>query len=189
MGCSVSLDIKSILRQLLSISVVPVWYSVAHHQEWWPSITKVRKGRIRGVAAPIFVREPLFVRLCATFVENLTLLLRTGLILGAVLLVHDLRLLLDDVNQPVAESVPTLATPVEIEAIDVTETLEPVLSDGVMHALNCTYQVYRDTHYDECIKDPSQIYPRPQADPDDTGLVIYDTPVLFAHLNSFSSTE
>jgi len=150
-------------------------------------MAKDGKEKIRGVAAPILVREPLFVRLCTAFVDNLTLILRTGLIVGTVLFVHDLRLLLDDVNQPMAESVPAQAAPVESEAIDVTETLEPVLSDGVMHALNCTYQDYRDTHYDECIKVPSQIYPRPQADPDDTGLVIYDTPVLFAHLSSFSS--
>ena len=152
-------------------------------------MAKDGKDRIRGVAAPILVREPLFVRFCTAFVDNLTLMLRTGLILGAVVLVHDLRLLLDDVNEPVAESVPAQVAPVESEVIDVTETLEPVLSDGVMHALNCTYQDYRDTHYDECIEVPSQIYPRPQADPDDTGHVIYDTPVLFAHLNSFSSVS
>ena len=70
-----------------------------------------------------------------------------------------------------------------------TETPEPVLSDGVMHALNCTYQDYRDAHYDECVKDPSRIYPRPQADPDDTGHVFYDTPVLFAQLDSVSRTR
>ena len=152
-------------------------------------MTKVRKSRIRGVAAPILVREPLFVRLCTAFVDNLTLIFRTGIILGAVVLVHDLRVLLDDVNQPMAESVPAQAATAESEAIDVTETLEPVLSDGVMHALNCTYQDYRDTHYDECVKGPSRIYPRPQADPDDTGLVIYYTPVLFARLNRVSSAE
>ena len=151
-------------------------------------MAKDGRERIRGVAAPILVREPLFVRLCTAFVENLTLMLRTGLILGAVVLVHDLRILLDDVNEPVAESVPAQAAPGESEAIDVTETMEPVLSDGVMHALNCTYQDYRDTHYDECIKVPSQIYPPPQADPDDTGLVIYDTPVLFAQLQDVHSS-
>jgi hypothetical protein len=133
-------------------------------------MAKDGRERIRGVAAPILVREPLFVRLCTAFVENLTLILRTGLILGAVVLVHDLRILLDDVNQPVAESVPAQAAPGESEAIDVTETMEPVLSDGVMHALNCT------------------IYPRPQADPDDTGLIIYDTPVLFAQLQDVHSS-
>lgn len=144
-------------------------------------MAKDSKGRIRGVASPILVREPLVVRLSTAFVENLTLILRTGLILGAVVLVHDLRLLLDEVNQPVAESVPAQAAPDESEVIDVIDTSEPVLSDGVLHALNCTYQDYRDANYDECIKDPSRIYPRPQADPDDTGHVIYDTPVLFAH--------
>ena len=147
-------------------------------------MAKDGKGRIRGLAPPILVREPLFVRLCTAFVDNLTLILRTGLILGAVVLVHDLRLLLDEVNQPMAESAPVQAAPVESEAINEPEKLEPTLSDGVMHALSCTYQDYRDTHYDECVKDPSTIYLRPQAEPDDTGHVIYDTPVLFAYLNS-----
>jgi len=119
-------------------------------------MAKNRKRKFRGVAPPVLVREPLFVRLCASFVDNLTLILRAGLVMGAVLLVHDLRILLDEVTQPVAEFVPALAVPVEIEAIGTTEAQEPVLSEGVMHALNCTYEDYRNAHYDECVEDPSK---------------------------------
>ena len=149
----------------------------------------IRSRKIRGIAAPVLVREPLLVRLCTKFVDNLTLVLRTGLVMGAVLLVHDLRILLDEVTQPVAESVPALAVPVENEAIGTTETQEPVLSEGVMHALNCTYENYRNTHYDECVNDPSHIYLRPDADPDNTGQVYYDARILYARLDSNTSVE
>jgi hypothetical protein len=145
-----------------------------------------RKRKFRGIASPVLIREPLLVRLCATFVENLTLILRTGLIMGAVLLVHDLRILLEEVNQPVAEAVPAPAVPAESEAIGTIEAQETVLSEGVMHALNCTYEDYRNTHYDECVKDPSHIYLNPHADPDDTGHVIYDAPVLYARLDDYA---
>ncbi len=145
--------------------------------------------KFRGIAPPVFVHEPLLVRLCASLVDNLTLILRTGLVLGAVLLVHDLRILLDEVSQPVAESVPAPAVPVESEAIGTTEAQEPVLSEGVMRALNCTYEDYRNAHYDDCVKDPSRIYLRPHADPDDTGHVIYDAPVLYARLDANTSVE
>ncbi len=148
-----------------------------------------RRRKFRGIASPVLIREPLLVRLCATFVENLTTILRVGLVMGAVLLVHDLRILLEEVSQPVAESVPAPAILVESEAISTTEAQDPVLSEGVMHALNCTYEDYRNTHYDECVKDPSHIYLRPHADPDDTGYVIYDAPVLYARLDDYTSVE
>jgi len=152
-------------------------------------MAKNRKRKFRGVAPPVLVREPLFVRLCASFVDNLTLILRAGLVMGAVLLVHDLRILLDEVTQPVAEFVPALAVPVEIEAIGTTEAQEPVLSKGVMHALNCTYEDYRNAHYDECVEDPSNIYLSPHVDPDDTGLVIYDAPIQYARLDGYTSVD
>ena len=141
-----------------------------------------RRRNFRGIAEPVLVREPLLVRLCVAFVDNLTLILRIGLVMGAVLLVHDLRTLLEEMTQPVAESVPTPAVPVEIEAFGATEAQEPVLSDNVKHALKCTYEDYRNVHYDECVKEPSIIYLKPQADPDDTGLVMYEAPVLYARL-------
>ncbi len=146
-------------------------------------MVKNRKHNIRGTAPPILVREPLILRLCTSFVNNLTLILKTGLVVGSVVLVHDLRVFFDEVNHPVAESVPVQVVPVEIEAADADAISEPVLSEGVLHALNCTYQDYRDSHYDECVKDQSRIYQRPEAGPDDTGYVFYDVPVLYARLN------
>jgi hypothetical protein len=148
-------------------------------------MAKNRTRKLRGIAAPVLVREPLLVRLCSSFVENLTLILRTGLILGAVLLVHDLRLFLQEITPPtVAESAPVTAVPDDGEAMSTAEARKPVLSERVIHALNCTYERFRNEHYDECVKDSSRIYPRPQADPDDTGYVIYDAPVLYARLDT-----
>jgi hypothetical protein len=51
------------------------------------------------------------------------------------------------------------------------------------HFLNCTFEDYRTTHYDECVEAPSNIYQRPQADPDDIGYVPHDVPILLARLN------
>ncbi len=43
-------------------------------------LKSTRSGRI---AAPVYVREPLFVRLCIGFVDNLTTILRTTFVVGA----------------------------------------------------------------------------------------------------------
>jgi len=109
--------------------------------------------------------------------------------MGAVLLVQDLRTLFNEVTEPVAQSTPAAAVSVDIETIDATEAHEPVLSERVEHALNCTYEDYRNAHYDECVKEPSRIYVRPQAEPDDTGLVIYDAPVIYARLDGYTNLE
>jgi len=53
----------------------------------------------------------------------------------------------------------------------------------VQHALNCTYTDYRNQHFEDCVRDPSEVYRRPGANPDDTGFVDYDRLVLFAGLN------
>ncbi len=63
-----------------------------------------RRRKFRGIAPPVLIREPLLVRLCTTFVDNLTLILGTGLVLGAVMMVHDIRILLEEVTQPEAEA-------------------------------------------------------------------------------------
>jgi hypothetical protein len=150
-----------------------------------------RKSRFRGLAEPVRVREPLPVRLCVGLVENLTLILRTALVLGAVALVHDLRILFDDMSQPVAETAAEIdAAPTVIdenEGMGAPEAQEPVLSEGVLHALNCTYKVYRDTHYDECTEDSSDIYQRPDADPDNTGYINSYAPELYARLDDYTS--
>ena len=150
-------------------------------------MAKKRRRKFRGIAEPVHVREPLFIRLCAAFVDNLTLILRTALIVGALVLVHDLRTLLDEPAQSVAESAPA-PPPVPYDSA-AAKPQDPVLSDRVLHALNCTYEDYRNAHFDECVKDRSRIYLRPHADPDDTGHVIYDTPVLYARLDDYTSVE
>ena len=152
-------------------------------------MARKRRLNYHGIAEPVHVREPLLVRLAAAFVENLTLMLKTALVVGAVILVHDLRTALEEVPQPVTESVPSSASPVVIEEIDAIEAQETVLSDRVKHAFNCTFEDYRNAHYDDCVREPSSIYVRPNADPDNTGLVFYDAPVLYARLDNYTSPE
>lgn len=148
-----------------------------------------RRNNFRGIAAPVFVHKPLLVRLCTAFVDNLTLILRTAFVIGAVLLVQNLRIMFVEEPQTVAESEPVMDVSIEIDAIGETAAQEPVMSEGVRRALYCTHKNYRNAHYDECVREPSRIYLRPQADPDDTGLVIYDVPVLFARLDDHTSLE
>jgi hypothetical protein len=56
------------------------------------------------------------------------------------------------------------------------------MSERIKHALNCPYDEYRRAHYDECVAEPSRIYARPEADPNDTGYVTHDSPIVFASL-------
>jgi len=140
------------------------------------------KRRLSGIAAPVLVREPLLVRLCAGFVNNLTLILRTAFIIGAIFLAQDFRDFTEELPQSIAEIEPAPAMQ-EIEPAPEAEPQEPVLSDRVQHFLNCTYEDYRTTHYDECVEAPSNIYQRPHADPDDIGYIPHDEPILLASLN------
>jgi hypothetical protein len=123
------------------------------------------KRRLSGIAAPVLVREPLLLRLCTGFVNNLTLILRTAFIIGAIFLAQDFRNFTEDLPQSAAGIEPAPAV-LEIETEPAPEAgpQEPVLSDRVQHFLNCTFEDYRTTHYDECVEAPSNIYQRPQAD-------------------------
>lgn len=145
-------------------------------------MAKRERYALRGIAEPVLVREPLLIRLCTAFVDNLTLLLKTAFVFGAVLLIQDLRTLLEDVSQPEPAPVGVVKT----QEIDDSEPRGSMLTDSVKSALNCTYEDYRNAHYDECVKEPSQIYVRPQADPDDTGLVIRELPVMYARLKDYT---
>lgn len=151
-------------------------------------MTGNRKTGLRGIAQPILVREPLFVRFCSAFVDNLTLMLRTAFVIGALFLVQDLQIKFEQSGQPVAEiqtghsaSTPRPAEPTRAEA--------PVLSDGVRHALNCTFEDFRNENFDECVNGPSRVYQRPDAEEDDTSHNFYAVPVLFASLDGRSNTE
>jgi len=144
-------------------------------------MVKRAKSSIRAAVRPTTPREPLFIRLCHLFLENLTNLLRIGLVVGSILLVQDLRILFVEAQTPIADAEPAALAPDVVEDPPALVAPEPVLTEGVMQALNCTYEAYRKSHYDECVQDNSRIYKRPQADPDDTGLVLYEPPVLYAY--------
>jgi hypothetical protein len=62
--------------------------------------------------------------------------------------------------------------------------IEPVINDRILHAKNCTIAEYREAHYDDCVDEPSSVYPRPEADPDDIGYLADDSPVMFASLDN-----
>ena len=147
-------------------------------------MARKHKRRLSGIAAPVLAREPLLVRLCARFVNNLTLILRTAFIIGAIFLAQDFRDFTEELPQAAAEIAPA-PTVLEIEAqpLPDLEPQESALSDRVQHFLNCTYEDYRTTHFDECVEAPSNIYQRPQADPDDIGYIPHDEPILLARLS------
>jgi hypothetical protein len=147
-------------------------------------MARKRSFRLRGIAEPILVRRPLFVRLCSAFVDNLTLILRIGLVTGAIMLIQDLRSVSERTVQPVAEVAPEPIDPAgAIQPDDASPEDDAVLSESVKQALNCTYESYRNEHYDDCVAEPSRIYVPRQAGPDDTGQIRYETPVMYARLD------
>jgi hypothetical protein len=146
-----------------------------------------RRGKIklRGIAEPVLGREPLVIRLCSAFVDNLTLILRTALVTGALFLVQDLSDFYDRVADDAVEA-ETAQIELEKEPVpdDVIEAKEPVINDRILHARNCTITEYREAHYDDCVDEPSVVYPRPEADPDDIGYLADESPVMFASLDN-----
>lgn len=146
-------------------------------------MTRRFKQQVRGIAEPVLVREPLLVRSCSAFVNNLTLILKTAFIVGAILLARDFRSLTEELGRSTVEGEPTLVVQ-EVETQSIAEPepepQAPVLSERVTHYLNCTFEDYRAAHYDECIEAPSRIYQRPQAKPDDIGNILYDVRHLYA---------
>ena len=123
------------------------------------------------------------MRLCSAFVDNLTLILRTAFVAGALFLVQDLDSLFQKLTMPEIEDLPAAATAeVDVTPSNAEENEEPLLTEGVKHAFNCTFTAYRNAHYDECVEEPSRIYLNPQADPDDTGYLVGDDQVLYARL-------
>jgi hypothetical protein len=143
------------------------------------------RNKLRGIAEPVLGREPLFIRLCSAFVDNLTLILRTALVTGAFFLVQDLSEFYDRVTDDAVES-ETAQIEVEKDPVpaDVIEVKEPVINDRILHARNCTIAEYREAHYDDCVDEPSVVYPRPEADPDDIGYLADDSPMMFASLDN-----
>jgi len=143
-----------------------------------------RKQTLRGSAQPALANEPLVLRLCNAFVDNLAMILRTAFVIGAFFLVQDLRLFTAEVRQQPADPAPiaTLDTG-PVTPIETPEPEEAVLTDDVKRALNCTYTEYRNAHYDECVQDQSEIYRRPGPGPDETGYMQYGIQTLYARLD------
>ena len=65
-----------------------------------------------------------------------------------------------------------------------------VLTGGVLHTLNCTCTEYSETHFDKCVDEPSQVYPRPIGeDPGGTWNPDQNRPVLLAHRDNRQSSH
>ncbi len=145
---------------------------------------KSRINALRGHVPPSAGRQPLFVRLCEAFVDNLSMILRGLFLLGAMALVQDLRLFSDDIAKPAEDSSSAVVAVKEQggDASAETPNEEPVVTDRVKDALACTYKAYRDSHYDECVDDGgSLVYERPV--PDGSRLLIAEKPVQLAALS------
>ena len=148
------------------------------------------KRPLRGNAPKTLIEPPLFVRLCQAFVDNLGIILKTGLVVGSILLLQDLLTGLEETRDTAPRStrileadrvdVPPRATTPAHEPGDEEPVAETFLSDGVQQALNCTYTEYRNAHYDECVGEPSDVYRHPPADPDDRGHLEHEAEILFA---------
>jgi len=141
------------------------------------------KLKLRGIAQPVLPGEPLVLRLCTAFVDNLALLLRTMLVIGAVVLVQDLRTQVPDSPPAGAALEPAPAATVAAPPSAARAAPDtPLLSDRVKHCMNCTYQDYRAEHFDECVETPSSIYAPPPPDPDDTGMLEKGSALLLARV-------
>jgi hypothetical protein len=146
-------------------------------------MARKRMRQLRGLAEPCLTRVPLPVRLCSAFVDNLALILRVGLVLGAVAFIHDFHSITDELESSAHRAA---APPTDVDdprPPTQPAPREPVLTERVKHYLNCTFEDYRAAHYDACVEEPSDIYRKPEAGPDDTGRLDHDTPVLFANLD------
>ncbi|NOR37757.1 MAG: hypothetical protein GQ577_13510 [Woeseiaceae bacterium] len=148
-------------------------------------MARKRKQKLHGIAEPMLGRDPLFIRLCSVFVDNLALILRTALVTGALFLVQDLSDFYDRVADDSVEA-ETAQIAIENEPVPAEDiaVIEPVINDRILHAKNCTIAEYREAHYDNCVDEPSSVYPRPEADPDDIGYLADDSPVMFASLDN-----
>ena len=136
----------------------------------------------------MLVREPLLVRSCSAFVNNLPLILKTAFIVATIGLVHEIRDEFEARND-IRAGIELAPAPRLIESEPSVEPYESVVTDRVLHFLNCTYEDYRTTHYEECTEAPSRIYQRPQARPDDMGNLPYDMPVRLARLDDYTTLD
>jgi hypothetical protein len=140
------------------------------------------KRKLDGIVAPVLVRPPALVRACNAFVNGLPMILRLAFLGGAVFLAQNFDELTDNLprSASIIDSAPAPAIVPAVESESDTE--DAVLSDRVLHYLNCTYEDYRAAHYDECVEGPSDIYRDTEADPDDIGMVNRDVLIMLAQV-------
>lgn len=147
------------------------------------------RRKLRGIAEPVLPGEPLFIRACRAFVDNYVTLLRTAMLVGALLLVSDIDNMTSRLDPPapgqlqVLESAESAPRPPPDDAV-----AEPaLLTDGIRHALSCTYEEFRKEHYDECFDGGSEVYARPDAGPDNRGGLLELPPERYASLDRRAS--
>lgn len=139
----------------------------------------------RGIAAPVTPGLPAVVRLCSAFVDSLPTLLKVAFIVAAFAFAKDIRDLVAPSVSPVVEVEARPAAPAKsIVPKDVAKPDEPVLNERVVHYLNCTHEQYRNEHYDACVDEPSMIYARPAANPDDSSFIPRDRSFRVARMPS-----
>lgn len=143
-------------------------------------MSQQRKQKFRGSASPLRSREPIFIRLCSTFVDNLTLILRIGFVFGVAFLVHTIADEFRATPQSSAAQIAEQSATEQSEAPElVTEKEESLLSDRVKLARDCTYREFREAHYEECVESDSAIWHNPNG----SGSVTRESPVRYALLN------
>ncbi len=145
--------------------------------------TKTRKRQLRGYAVPYLVREPLLIRLCTAFVDNLTLILRMTFVFGSIWLVQNI---LDHYDAG-TDGETMIAAEREASAAgkpaaELPPTEPTLMTDGVRLALNCTRTDFRDAHYAECKVDDSEIYKRTAPTNDETGQLTQPSRTMYADL-------
>ncbi len=147
------------------------------------------KTPFRAIARPESAREPAFVRACEVFVKTLPLALRVALVIGAALFVRELRDVADmaDRHEIVVEHFVD-AHNHEVPPPREDAQVEPVLNERVRHYLNCTYEDYRNEHFDSCVEQRSQIYRKPEAGTDETGRLLRETDFRYALVVSLDTT-
>ena len=108
------------------------------------------------------------------------MILRVGLVFGAVFFVQELGEFVADNSVPTAELLPEETNRSEPNSASKPNGDDEWLTDGVKLALRCTYEEYRDAHYEECVDEPSLVYEQPNSEADDTTLVFGETRALLA---------
>ena len=120
----------------------------------------------------------LLPRACRAFVDNYANLLRLGLIVGGLYLVSALPERMQLAPPPMAESRPAPEIPA-LESNPV-EQENPVLSEGVLRALNCTKRDYQRENYSDCDLADSEVYSQDEIFKDDGSRTILDVETLYA---------